>query len=270
MDLVRSNGALFALKCQKTRQPAFGGEIDAHLLVCQRGDHENIVKLHYASGNDHKTGLIAMEYCDGVSLNRLPGLTEEQLRVVARQVVSGLQFLHNIGIVHRDIKPENLILCRSGTVKIIDLGVAHNLNSSRPSSASGTLYYMSPEQVCCMDHPLSYGTEVDCWALGVSLVELALGRTPNSHLTKSETVSTIKKGDPPTLGRMKRIYGIHRDFSVDFQDFILQCLKRYPHERSSAEQLSHHPWLKTQDREHVVESLQLAAKDRRDSNSRRK
>ncbi|PRP88876.1 serine/threonine-protein kinase 10-like [Planoprotostelium fungivorum] len=256
VDLVRSNGNLYALKSQKTRQPAFGGEIDAHLLVCQRGDHQNIVKLHYASGNDNKTGLIAMEYCDGMSLSRLTTLlSEDQLRPIARQVVSGLMFLHSIGIIHRDVKPENLILCRDGTVKIIDLGVAHNTNTSSPTSASGTLLYMSPEQITCMDHPLSYGDKVDCWAMGVSLVELALGKLPNAHLPKHEAVAIIKKGDPPTLGRMKRTHNIDREFSVDFQEFILSCLKRSPHERASAVELSRHRWLTMQDEDGVTQSL---------------
>ncbi|PRP77687.1 hypothetical protein PROFUN_00548 [Planoprotostelium fungivorum] len=262
VDLVRSGETFYALKYQKARRRNFGEEIDTLVYISQKGDHDNIAKLHWASGDDTKTGLIAMEYIDGISLNRLTTpMNESQLRLVTRQVVSGLRFLHSIGVVHRDIKPENIMLDRNGNVKIIDLGIAHNFSTTAPDTATGSLLYMSPEQICCLDRPISYGPRVDCWALGISLIELALGKLPNNDLSKSEVVSTIKKGDSPTLAKMKRQFRVDTDFSADFHDFVSACVKRNPQERPSAMELSHHRWLMEEEEEQVKESLVNLVKD---------
>jgi len=119
VDLVRSGDGLFALKQQKTNKTCFGDEIDVHLKISKNGDHPNIAKLYYASGNHNKTGLIAMEYCTGCSLGTLATyLTEGQLRVVAREVLEALSFLESIKVIHRDLKPDNIIIGRNGEVKI--------------------------------------------------------------------------------------------------------------------------------------------------------
>lgn len=118
VDLVESNGFKFALKEQKTKRSGFAGEVDLYVKVTvitlyifritpisilkysqisKAGDNKNITKLYYASSNRHKTGQIAIEYCEGLCLDNLVGsLNEAQLRHILREVIFCYIFVDHI------------------------------------------------------------------------------------------------------------------------------------------------------------------------------
>lgn len=79
-------------------------------------------------------------------------------------MLHALRHLENRGIVHRDIKPENIMLCENDEVKIIDFGLATNINDSCHRKKVGTPFYFAPEV-----HQGYYGPECDIWALGIIL-----------------------------------------------------------------------------------------------------
>src|SRR6185436_4717223 len=114
--------------------------------------HPNVVAI-FDVGEQDRTPFIVMEYIVGDTLatiirNREPLLFGRRLDLVD-QLCAGLAYAHDLGVVHRDIKPSNLMLDRTGTLRILDFGIAR-LDTGDQTQAStsvvGTLNYMSPEQ----------------------------------------------------------------------------------------------------------------------------
>jgi len=116
--------------------------------------------------------LVLMEYIDGTTLaetllERGP-LELREAREVAAQFLSGLEAIHEAGLVHRDFKPENVMLTRAGRVVVMDFGLAKSRTEDKSRSIAGTPAYMSPEQ--SRGEPLDARSDV--FAAGVVLGEM--------------------------------------------------------------------------------------------------
>lgn len=102
-------------------------------------------------------------------------LPESEIKNIARQLVSGLFYLHSNNIIHRDIKPQNVLISANGIIKICDFGFARAIESKAMiTSIKGTPLYMAPELL--REHP--YNQKADLWSLGVILYELFIGQPP--------------------------------------------------------------------------------------------
>jgi serine/threonine protein kinase len=126
---------------------------------CLELTHPHIVRV-YDLVQDGPLAAISMEYVDGESLAKrkaaAPGgcLTLEELRPLTEQLCTALDYAHRVAkVVHRDLKPANLLLTRDGQLKVTDFGIARSLSDThtrltgRVSNTSGTLLYMSPQQL---------------------------------------------------------------------------------------------------------------------------
>jgi eukaryotic-like serine/threonine-protein kinase len=135
--------------------------------------HPNIVTVFDVGEHDQRP-FIAMEYVPGETLAQLirrrASLSIADRLAILEDLCVGLHVAHAEGIVHRDIKPANVILDVSGTIKILDFGLAHASDSGITNAGDqlGTLNYMSPEQVVGgrLDH------RSDVYAVGVLAYEL--------------------------------------------------------------------------------------------------
>jgi serine/threonine protein kinase len=143
-------------------------------------DHPNIVRAIdvYRDENRH---FLVMEYVDGALLADIvdqfgPFPIERACNYVC-QTALGLQQLHLAGLVHRDIKPSNLIVDRSGTVKILDLGLALIVNCAEVLTLHvlGTPDYLAPEQ-CRDSHRVDI--RADIYSLGATLYFFLTGQAP--------------------------------------------------------------------------------------------
>ncbi|MCY2992924.1 MAG: protein kinase [Planctomycetota bacterium] len=115
--------------------------------------HTNVAAVHQA-GAEGRLAYIAMEYVEGISLDKAvsakkPMAWREATRVV-RDAAAGLGAAHTIGLVHRDIKPGNLIRTKDGVTKVVDFGLARGLQTDTQLTQQGMLLgtpaYMAPEQ----------------------------------------------------------------------------------------------------------------------------
>jgi serine/threonine protein kinase len=139
-------------------------------------DHPNIVR-GYDIDQVEKLHFLVMEYVDGSALQDITEKCGPMAAIRAahylRQAALGLQHAHEIaGIVHRDIKPADILIDRSGTVKIIDMGLARFSGDAEPVPTAlddrvvlGTLDYMAPEQAI---NPHIVDIRADIYSLGAT------------------------------------------------------------------------------------------------------
>lgn len=111
------------------------------------------------------------------------------------QVLHGLLYLHEQGVIHRDIKGANILTTKEGLVKLADFGVASRTTGLSESSVVGTPYWMAPEVI-----ELSGATTAsDIWSLGCTVIELLEGKPPYYNLQPMPALFRIVNDDHPPL-----------------------------------------------------------------------
>ncbi|KAA8570372.1 hypothetical protein EYC84_002665 [Monilinia fructicola] len=147
------------------------------------------------------------EYCGGGSVATLMkptapgGLQEKWIIPILREVAEAIKWVHEAGIIHRDIKCANVLITEEGAVQLCDFGVAGTMETKvdKRSTVIGTPHWMAPE---LFDAVPSYGKEVDIWAFGCMVYEIATGLPPNamSRLPFDRLGSLIKQNAPRLEG----------------------------------------------------------------------
>jgi serine/threonine protein kinase len=199
-------------------------------------NHPNVVTLYSVEECDG-VHFLTMELIEGQPLDHLisaNGLPVERIVEIAGAVAEGLAAAHEKGIVHRDLKPANVMVTAEGRVKVLDFGLAKDVNPETSNDATmtsagrtqagivmGTPAYMSPEQVS--------GRVLDCrtdiFSLGVMLHEMATGRRPFEGTSSAELVSSILRDHPPL------VTDVRPDLPHDLARIIRRCLEKDPRHR---------------------------------------
>src|SRR6202049_148537 len=172
--------AIKAIRPELSREPEIVERFRVEAKMLARLSHPAIATIYsfFVDGDDV---FLAMEFVRGCSLSGLlqsaGPLPWERAVPLLAGALDGIEQAHRVGIVHRDLKSDNLMVTESGTVKVMDFGIARLIGSSRLTRTGllvGTLHYMAPEQI--------RGEEVDrrtdVYALGAVLYETLTGRVP--------------------------------------------------------------------------------------------
>jgi eukaryotic-like serine/threonine-protein kinase len=163
--------------------------------------HPNIMTV-FEVGQEGERYFIAMEYLDGHTLRNeidtLGFLPADRALELAKEVLRGLEFAHQHGVIHRDIKPDNIQLLTDGRTKLTDFGIARltfEPNLTMDGQVFGTPSYMSPEQVV--------GKEIDqrsdLFSVGVLLYEMIGGQKPFSGDSVVSITHAIMNKEPDKL-----------------------------------------------------------------------
>lgn len=196
-------------------------------------DHPNIVKYHGFVKTPETLNII-LEYCENGSLHTIAKnfgrFPENLVALYMSQVLQGLLYLHEQGVIHRDIKGANILTTKQGLVKLADFGVASRTTGLHESSVVGTPYWMAPEVI----ELTGATTSSDIWSLGCTVIELLDGKPPYHNLQPMQALFRIVNDDHPPLPQSA---------SPLVVDFLGQCFLKDPNFRVSAKKLLKHPWI---------------------------
>jgi len=232
----------------------------------------------YTEGSIH----IILEYMQRGSITDIIKQTkiipEPILANIAAQVLQGLSYLHRqLHLIHRDIKPSNILINDQGEAKIADFGVSGQLQHTLSKAVTwvGTVTYMSPERITGR----SYSFDSDIWSLGLTILEMALGKFPYDPSLKKNCINNNNNNNNNNLNNNSS-YNINNnninnnndeqsvdsgigfwalldaivkgpvplpspgDYSPEFCSFISECLQKEPEDRPTASLLLNHPFIK--------------------------
>ncbi|WP_437963942.1 protein kinase [Sorangium sp. So ce260] len=258
-------GRLVAIKLLREQSGQGIGRFLAEARATARCRHENIVVIHEVD-EIHGHPYLVLEYVKGRTLREWmaqrehpsapgspvahtpPGPLSPSLAVeLMIPVVRALICAHEIGIVHRDLKPENILLDDTGSIKVLDFGIAKQIEAERismftgvrmvlaggarpngQSTVLGTPRYMSPEQLRGAD----IDARSDLWAVGIVLHELVTAAHPLDPFSAARLVEIVNLDLPmPPASERRPDVG-------PLGAVIDRCLKKRPGERfGSAKQL---------------------------------
>ena len=197
-------------------------------------NHPNIAQVYGFEGS-----ALVMELLEGETLRdrlRDGAMPARKAIDCGAQIARGLAAAHDRGIIHRDLKPENVFVLTDGRIKILDFGLARQIDApvagstqtmtaafggTDPGTVMGTVGYMAPEQV----RGAALDARADLFALGVVLYEMLTGRRAFQRDTAAESMTAILKDDVPDLTASRA------DLSPALDRIVRHCLEKNPIER---------------------------------------
>lgn len=202
--------------------------------------HNNIVRV-YDFIEEEMVAAIAMEYIEGESLSKIkasaPGgcLAAGDLTPFVAQLCAALRYAHLVAkVAHHDLKPANVLVTKDGVLKVTDFGIARSLTDTqsrmtgRVGSTSGTLHYMSPQQMTG-EKPTAAD---DIYALGALLYELLTGKPPFFRGDAFTVRQQVLERAPGPLEAHRRDVGCTGpEIPPSWSETILACLAKKPEDR---------------------------------------
>ncbi|KAH7858932.1 hypothetical protein Vadar_029519 [Vaccinium darrowii] len=245
MGMNIDSGELLAIKqvsiasnASKDKTQAHIRELEEEVKLLKNLSHPNIVR-YLGTAREEESLNILLEIVPGGSISSLLGkfgsFPESVIRMYTKQLLLGLEYLHENGIMHRDIKGANILVDNQGCIKLADFGASKKVvelaTITGAKSMKGTPYWMAPEVIRQTGHSFS----ADIWSVGCTVIEMATGKPPWSQYEEFAALYHVgtTKSHPP----------IPDHLSVEAKDFLLKCLQKEPNLRLSALDLLQHPFV---------------------------
>ena len=230
------------------------GDVSNEMALLSRLHHDNLVTYYgVVCDRDMMQVRLFMELVTGGSLAGLvqemdEPLPEQTAQKYVRQIVRGLAYIHEHGVIHRDLKCDNIMRdASSGVVKLADFGTAKSVGNATGASMAaqtmiGTPYFMAPEILAAMtveDAEAGYGVKADIWSLGITVAELLNRGNPPWPAFPTPAHAFLHIANPES----RPVLPAH--ISAHAEDFIGRCCDRDPRSRATALELLEHPWMMT-------------------------
>jgi len=214
--------------------------------------HKNIIQCVevFGTADEDKELIIILEKANGGELfNRIIDhkMDENTARIVFKQMLDSVAYLHGEGIIHRDLKPENILMVSGDPgdwrIKLSDFGLARVVGSLVPATTlCGTPQYLAPE-VLESQQGYGYGVEADVWSMGVILYILITGSPPFHDQKKDENGNPI-----PVLSQVKQHLidypaSLWSHKSPAVKNLVERILCHDVRRRINIKQIRAHPWL---------------------------
>ena len=161
--------------------------LSRELSILKKMNHYNIIKLYSIIETDTVIYLIK-EYCSGRELSNYiinhTKVDEKEICKFFQQIISGIEYIHKMGIAHRDLKPENILLTRANDIKIIDFGLSNIYSEGGLLKTScGSPYYAPPEML--QGKPYN-GLYSDIYSSGIILYYMLCKKLPFNENNNTE------------------------------------------------------------------------------------
>ena len=228
-ERLQSEVALKFLPPQIRCDPIALDDLRRETARSQKLTHPNIVRIHDLYEAPNEDPFISMEYVDGPHLGTLRVQQTERvlawsfLEPLVPQLCDALEFAHAEGIIHRDLKPANVMVDHTGRLKLADFGIARavtdTMSRSSIAKTSGTLVYMSPQQ---LEGGLAKVSD-DIYGLGTTLYELLTSKPP---FYTGDLLHQVRTAAPKPLKDRLRELHLTNDIPAHVQDLIMACLSK--------------------------------------------
>ncbi|CAL9068869.1 mitogen-activated protein kinase kinase kinase 1-like isoform X1 [Musa acuminata AAA Group] len=237
---ISDEGVFFAVKEVSLLDQGSNAEqcilqLEQEIALLSQFQHENIVQYYGTDKEDSKLYIFLELITQGslASLYHKYHLRDSQVSAYTRQILNGLNYLHERNVVHRDIKCANILVHANGSVKLADFGLAKEMTKfNMLKSCKGSVYWMAPEVV---NPRRTYGPAADIWSLGCTVLEMLTRQIPYPNLEWTQALFKIGRGEQPP---------IPDHLSGDARDFISKCVRVNPNDRPTASQLLEHSFVR--------------------------
>eukprot|EP01063_Lacrimia_lanifica_P035552 TRINITY_DN6808_c0_g2_i1.p1 TRINITY_DN6808_c0_g2~~TRINITY_DN6808_c0_g2_i1.p1 ORF type:complete len:1073 (+),score=345.77 TRINITY_DN6808_c0_g2_i1:545-3763(+) len=228
-------------------------ELRKEIQIMQPLDHAHVIKYFFTERVGTSVNIF-MEYIPGGSLqallNTFGPLSDRSVVQYTYQIVGGLSYLHDSGIVHRDIKGANILLTVEGHVKLADFGAAafgaaaENFQfdaADAPQAGQGcrgTPLWMAPEVIKSERHDW----EADIWSLGCTVMEMLTAKPPWAHLDMAKDAAGLQMAVLKYVVDEAEAIVLPDGLNLQVSGFLRDCLQRAPTARPAACELLDHDY----------------------------